>query len=313
MILYLKHSNNRSPDHTFQNEDSLTTNNSLQLYEFILETNSMEEKVSWCAAIQQHTEYIENISQSIKNCNDEGRLISDDFNHYKSLTDDQSSASSSNPSSPGSDHRNNQNNNRNKKDSKRSSYSFRNTKNSSPPPQRSVDESGMTSSSNLSASMATRPLSLRQSVIHSQKYHIFIYSDEIMIFSGLIGKPNKVSVQKFRELVFVKTKGLKSSSSPSSPHNKTTSLPFHTRPNTKQLNSPTSLPSDNNEKNKRCLKRLLYIDTSKYELKGDIRWIENEPSPTIKAVSLPLLPISFFIVVISFRLVINTLKYMIKD
>jgi hypothetical protein len=305
VIIYLKEtSRQNTPDHSSASDHA---NN--RHYELIIEAATMEEKVMWSSALQQHTEYIENISQNIKNLTEDGRIFSDEFNHYKSLT-------AFSPGTSVNDYRNLpkipdyylQSSINNRKPSDEDDGDKKNKKNPTSPRMNKTGGSGTHSPTSPTAVGSTspkkknnntnnnppKPLSLRQSVIHSQKYYIFIAADEIMIFSGLVSKPNKMSVPKIRELVFVKVKIPEENEGGA--HN---TLPFHTKP---ALSHPEggNGPNSNNKNNEnasstqqqqqivnsggKLLKRLIYIDSSKYEVKGDIRWIEGEPFPIIKPV-----------------------------
>jgi hypothetical protein len=265
----------------------------------------MEEKVMWSSALQQHTEYIENISQNIKNLTEDGRIFSDEFNHYKSLT-------AFSPGTSVNDYRNlpkipdyylqssinyrkpsdEEDGDKKKKNNNPTSPRMNKTGGGNHSPTSPTTGGSSSPKKKTNNNNPPKPLSLRQSVIHSQKYYIFIAADEIMIFSGLVSKPNKMSVPKIRELVFVKVKTPEENEGGA--HN---TLPFHTKP---ALNHQEGSSSASNTKNNgngsiqqqqqivnsggKLLKRLIYIDSSKYEVKGDIRWIEGEPFPIIKPV-----------------------------
>lgn len=298
MILYLKETTRgNTPDHSLPDNQS---------YELILEAPTMEEKVAWSSAFSQHTEYIETISESIKNLAEDGRLISDEFTHYGSWS--AFTGSLDTRRSGGAPGQGNQRKptipNAYKDSAIVASYEepspIKNGKRSSATPSTSGKNAPSAPSN---ASGKNRPLSLRQSVIHSQKFHIFLYADETMIFSGLVSKPNRMSVQKLRELVFVRTK---------TPDEVVENLPFRARHGLdKDTINTTNNNANNNNSNSnsnnapvaqkrpskgplsqagnpstsgRLLKRLIYIDSTKYELKGDIRWIEGEPFPTIRPV-----------------------------
>jgi hypothetical protein len=303
VIIYLKEtSRQNTPDHSSASDHA---NN--RHYELIIEAATMEEKVMWSSALQQHTEYIENISQNIKNLTEDGRIFSDEFNHYKSLT-------AFSPGTSVNDYRNLpkipdyylQSSINNRKPSDEEEGDKKNKKNPTSPRMNKTGGGGTHSPTSPTAVGSTspkkknnntnnnppKPLSLRQSVIHSQKYYIFIAADEIMIFSGLVSKPNKMSVPKIRELVFVKVKIPEENEGGA--HN---TLPFHTKPalnpqeggstpnnNKNNGNASSQQPQINVNSGGKLLKRLIYIDSSKYEVKGDIRWIEGEPFPIIKPV-----------------------------